>query len=132
MPAAQTLTDVQSEVIRIVGADDQTAVRDGLVLMLDLLPDITVVASAANGSDALALAEKHLPDAMLVDLQMPVLDGIETTKRLTAEHPEIAIVVLTTYADDASAPSCQVTGRSEVVSQPLEPLNLACSKVAQL
>jgi DNA-binding NarL/FixJ family response regulator len=96
------MTDVSPEAIRIVVADDQTAVRDGLVLMLDLLPDITVVGAAANGAEALALAEEHQPEAMLIDLHMPVLDGIETTRRLTEEHPGIAVVVLTTYADDTS------------------------------
>jgi DNA-binding NarL/FixJ family response regulator len=96
------MTDVQPEAIRIVVADDQTAVRDGLVLMLDLLPEITVVGSAANGAEALVLAEEHPLDAMLVDLHMPVLDGIETIRRLTEEYPHIAVVVLTTYADDIS------------------------------
>jgi DNA-binding NarL/FixJ family response regulator len=96
------MTDLPPEAIRIVVADDQTAVRDGLVLMLDLLPEITVVGAAANGAEAIVLAEEHHPDAMLVDLHMPVLDGIETTRRLTEEHPDIAVVVLTTYADDAS------------------------------
>jgi DNA-binding NarL/FixJ family response regulator len=96
------MTDVVPEPIRIVVADDQTAVRDGLVLMLDLLPEISVVAAAVNGVEALALTDEYQPDAMLIDLHMPVLDGIETTRRLSAEHPEIAVVVLTTYADDAS------------------------------
>lgn len=96
------MTDVAPEAIRIVVADDQTAVRDGLVVMLDLLPEISVVGAAANGIEALALADEHQPNALLIDLHMPVLDGIETTRRLTMEHPEIAVVVLTTYADDAS------------------------------
>jgi DNA-binding NarL/FixJ family response regulator len=96
------MTDAPPEAIRVVVADDQTAVRDGLVLMLDLLPEITVVGAAANGVEALSLAEEHRPDAMLMDLHMPVLDGIEATRRLTATHPGIAVVVLTTYADDAS------------------------------
>jgi DNA-binding NarL/FixJ family response regulator len=96
------MTDIVPEAIRIVVADDQTAVRDGLVLMLDLLHEISVVGAAVNGVEALALADEHQPDAMLIDLHMPVLNGIETTRRLTVEHPEIAVVVLTTYADDAS------------------------------
>lgn len=96
------MTTTPPDVIRVVVADDQTAVRDGLVLMLDLLPEISVVGAAADGVQALALAEEHRPDAMLVDLHMPVLDGIETTRRLTHDHPDIAVVVLTTYADDAS------------------------------
>ena len=88
--------------LRIVIADDQATVREGLVLLLGLLPDIEVVASAANGAQALDLVDEHHPDAVLLDLHMPVLDGIETTIRLRAEHPDVAIVVLTTYSDDAS------------------------------
>ncbi|MFE2180513.1 response regulator [Streptomyces sp. NPDC059455] len=88
--------------LRIVVADDQASVREGLVLMLDLLPDIDVVGSAANGQQALDQVAEHHPDAILLDLHMPVLDGTEATRRLTAEHPEVAVVVLTTYADDTS------------------------------
>jgi DNA-binding NarL/FixJ family response regulator len=83
-------------------ADDQASVREGLVLLLGLLHDIDVVASAANGQEALDLVAQHQPDAILLDLHMPVLDGIEATRLLTEQHPEVAIVVLTTYADDAS------------------------------
>jgi DNA-binding NarL/FixJ family response regulator len=88
--------------LRVIVADDQTIVREGLVTMLDLLPDITVVGSATNGVEAITLVETYRPDAALVDLHMPVLDGIETTKRLSAGHPDVAVIVLTTYADDAS------------------------------
>jgi DNA-binding NarL/FixJ family response regulator len=88
--------------LRIIVADDQAAVREGLVLLLGSLPGIEVVASAADGERALALVAEHGPDAILLDLHMPVLDGIEATRRLTAEHPEVAIVVLTTYVDDTS------------------------------
>jgi DNA-binding NarL/FixJ family response regulator len=88
--------------VAIVVADDQTSVREGLVLMLDLLPDITVVGAATNGIEALALTAQHHPAVVLVDLHMPILDGIETTRRITAKHPDVAVVVLTTYADDTS------------------------------
>jgi len=88
--------------IRVVVADDQRAVLDGLALMLGLMPGITVAAVAADGAQALAAAARHHPDVVLVDLHMPVMDGIEATRRLTAEHPGTAVVVLTTYADDAS------------------------------
>ncbi|MFD3589467.1 response regulator [Streptomyces sp. NPDC058683] len=70
--------------------------------MLGLLPDIDVVGSAANGEEALQQVSEQRPDAILLDLHMPVLDGIETTQRLTAEYPEVVIVLLTTYADDQS------------------------------
>jgi DNA-binding NarL/FixJ family response regulator len=70
--------------------------------MLDLLPDIAVVGAAANGLEALDLVKMHRPDVALLDLHMPILDGIETTRRLTSEHPEVAVVILTTFADDTS------------------------------
>lgn len=88
--------------LRVVVADDQATVREGLVLMLGLLPDVSVVGSAANGKEAIELVSKYRPDAVLMDLHMPVLDGVEASRRLTQEHPGVAIVVLTTYADDAS------------------------------
>ena len=88
--------------LRIVVADDQASVRQGLVLLLDGLPDIDVVGAAADGEQALDLVAEHHPDAILLDLNMPVLDGIGAIRRLRAEHPDVAIVVLTTYADDSS------------------------------
>jgi DNA-binding NarL/FixJ family response regulator len=88
--------------LRIVVADDQAIVREGLTLLLDLLPDFEVVAAAADGEQALELVASTHPDVILLDLHMPVVDGIETTRRLTERHPEIAIMVLTTYDDDAS------------------------------
>src|SRR5262252_5013108 len=88
--------------LRLVIADDQASVRQGLVLLLDAVPDIDVVGAAADGEQALDLVAERKPDAILLDLHMPVLDGIGAIRRLTAEHPEVAIVVLTTYADDSS------------------------------
>ena len=88
--------------LRVIVADDQASVREGLVLLLGGLPGIEVVASAANGEQAIELVARHQPDAVLLDLHMPVLDGTEATRRLTAEYPQVAIVVLTTYLDDTS------------------------------
>jgi DNA-binding NarL/FixJ family response regulator len=88
--------------LRIVVADDQASVREGFALMLGLLPDIEVVASAADGRQAIEVVAQHQPDAILLDLHMPVMDGIEATRQLTRRHPAVAVVVLTTYADDAS------------------------------
>jgi DNA-binding NarL/FixJ family response regulator len=88
--------------LRIIVADDQASVRQGLVLLLDGRPDIEVVGAAADGEQALDLVAEHHPDAVLLDLNMPVLDGIGAIRRLRAEHPDVAIVVLTTYADDTS------------------------------
>ena len=100
MTAARPLTPDQP--LRVVIADDQASVREGLVLLLGGLPGIDVVGAAADGERALTLVAEHQPDAILLDLHMPVLDGIGATRRLVAEHPGVAIVVLTTYADDGS------------------------------
>lgn len=88
--------------IRVLAADDQRVVREGLAMLLGLLPDVEVVGTAANGEEALALADQVRPDVILMDLRMPRVDGVEATRRLRASHPEIKVVVLTTYADDRS------------------------------
>ena len=88
--------------LRVVVADDQAVVREGLVLLLDGLPVRGGADHVDAGQQALDLVAEHQPDAILLDLHMPVLDGIGATRRLTAEHPRVAIVVLTTYVDDAS------------------------------
>ena len=88
--------------IRVIVADDQAAVRDGLVTLLDLDPQITVVAEAADGRQALDAVAAADPDVVLMDLHMPVMDGIEATAQIAASYPRTKVVVLTTYADDAS------------------------------
>jgi DNA-binding NarL/FixJ family response regulator len=92
----------QSAPVRVVVADDQRVVREGLVTMLSVLPGIEVVGAAADGEQALALVSRHRPHVVLMDLRMPRLDGTEATKRILAAHPGTAVVVLTTYADDES------------------------------
>ncbi len=87
--------------ITVVVADDQAAVREGLVLLLDLLDDVTVVGAAPDGEEALRLVAAHRPDVVLMDLRMPRLDGVSATARIRAEHPDTQVVVLTTYAEDA-------------------------------
>ncbi|WP_431245491.1 response regulator [Leifsonia xyli] len=93
---------MSGERIRVAVADDQAIVRDGLVTVLGLLPDVDVVGEAADGEQAVALAVTERPDVLLMDLRMPVLDGAAATARITAEAPGTAVLVLTTYADDAS------------------------------
>jgi DNA-binding NarL/FixJ family response regulator len=88
--------------IRVLIADDQRMVRDGLVLLLELIPDIELVAAAADGISAVALAAELEPDVILMDLGMPRMDGIEATRRICAAHPGVGIIALTTYADDSS------------------------------
>jgi DNA-binding NarL/FixJ family response regulator len=111
--------------LRVVVADDQASVREGLVLLLGLLPDIEVVGAAANGEEALELvADKH-PDAILLDLHMPFLDGTETTRRLTAEHPAVAVVVLTTYADDSSVLAALQAGARSYLTKDADRADIA-------
>jgi len=87
---------------RILVVDDQTVVREGLILLLELLPGLEVVGSAGDGESAVDLVGELSPDVVLMDLRMPRVDGVEATRRIKAEHPEVEIVVLTTYADDES------------------------------
>ncbi|MFF3546318.1 response regulator [Streptomyces platensis] len=89
-------------VIRVVVADDQTVVREGIVMLLGLLPGIEVVGSAADGAEATRLVAELAPDVVLMDLRMPRCDGVEATRRIRIEHPGTQVVVLTTYADDDS------------------------------
>ncbi|MGW7198519.1 response regulator [Streptomyces chryseus] len=89
--------------IRVLLVDDQPLIRSGFRALLDLEDDIEVVAEAADGKEGLALAREHLPDIALIDIQMPVLDGIETTRRIAAD-PALAgvhVVILTNYGLDA-------------------------------
>ena len=86
--------------IRVLLADDQTVVREGLGMLVGLLPGIELVATAADGEEALRLAAEHNPDVVLMDLRMPRMDGIEAIRRLAARGT--SAIALTTYADDAS------------------------------
>jgi DNA-binding NarL/FixJ family response regulator len=89
-------------VIRVLLADDQRVVREGLGTLLGLLDGVELVGTAADGEEALALAAEHDPDIVLMDLRMPRLDGIEAIRRLAARGERPAAIALTTYADDAS------------------------------
>jgi DNA-binding NarL/FixJ family response regulator len=89
-------------VIRVLLADDQRVVREGLGTLLGLLDGIELVATAADGEEAVALAARHDPDVVLMDLRMPRVDGIEAIRRLSERGERPRTIALTTYADDAS------------------------------
>jgi DNA-binding NarL/FixJ family response regulator len=94
--------DVSGDPVTVVVADDQSAVREGLVLLLGTLPGIIVAGEAADGEAAVDLVAATKPRVVLMDLNMPRCDGVAATARITAEHPGTRVVVLTTYADDES------------------------------
>ncbi|MGB8944008.1 MAG: response regulator transcription factor [Streptomyces sp.] len=87
---------------RVVVVDDQTVVREGIVMLLGLLPGIEVVGSGGDGEEAVRLVAELAPDVVLMDLRMPRVDGAEATRRIRAEYPGTQVVVLTTFADDDS------------------------------
>jgi DNA-binding NarL/FixJ family response regulator len=88
--------------VTVVVADDQAAVREGLVLLLGTLPGITVVGQAEDGAAAVQTVAAAAPQVVLMDLNMPRLDGVAATRRIRADHPQTQVVVLTTYSDDES------------------------------
>jgi DNA-binding NarL/FixJ family response regulator len=88
--------------VRVLAADDQRVVREGLALLLGLLPEVEVVGTASDGEEAIAMAAELHPDVVLMDLRMPRCDGVEATRRLREQAPEVKVIVLTTYADDRS------------------------------
>jgi len=86
--------------IKILLVDDQPLFREGLCTLLSVHPDFEVVGEAGNGAEAIRLARSLLPLVVLMDLQMPVLDGVEATRRLHEEQPNCRVIVLTTFDDD--------------------------------
>lgn len=91
-----------NDAIRVLVADDQALVREGLMTLLAIAAGIEPVAAAADGEEAVALAARHRPHVVLMDLRMPRMDGVEATRLIRAAQPETEIVVLTTHADDQS------------------------------
>jgi DNA-binding NarL/FixJ family response regulator len=85
--------------IRVLVADDHGIIRDGLGRLIEALPDIELAGVAADGEEAVARCRDSAPDVVLMDLDMPRLDGIEATRRITAEHPGTAVLVLTSFSD---------------------------------
>ncbi|MFI7193137.1 response regulator [Nocardia nova] len=114
------------EPLRVLVVDDQQVMREGLVALLGLVDEVRVVGAAGDGEQALRAVAETGPDVVLMDLRMPVLDGVEATRRIAADHPGTAVLVLTTYADDASIVSAlragargyltKDAGRAEIVA----------------
>jgi DNA-binding NarL/FixJ family response regulator len=88
--------------LKVIVADDQALVREGLMTLLAAAPGIEPVAAAVDGEEAVELAARHRPDVVLMDLRMPKADGVEATRRILTANPSVEVVVLTTHADEAS------------------------------
>jgi len=98
--------------IRVLIADDQRVVRDGLTMLVGLIEGVEVVGTAADGIEAVERAEREQPDVVLMDLRMPGMDGAEATHQIRATLPDTQVLVLTTYADDQSLfPALQAGAR---------------------
>jgi DNA-binding NarL/FixJ family response regulator len=104
------VVEVAQEPVRVMVADDHPVFRDGLASLLDPLDGITVVARAADGAEAVALAAEHRPDVIVMDVQMPELNGIEATRRIVAEQPGVGVLVLTMGEDDGTVLSALRAG----------------------
>jgi len=86
--------------IRVLVADDQKVVRDGLCLLVGMLPGVEVIGAAVDGEDAIRQSRRDVPDVVLMDLHMPNCDGVEATRRIVRDQPSVRVVVLTAYSDD--------------------------------
>jgi len=94
---------VMAQPIRVLIADDSARTREGLRVLFATWPEITVVGEAADGQEALRLVGESRPDAVLMDLQMPVLDGVQATQRIKQQWPAVTVIVLTMYPTEQSA-----------------------------
>lgn len=91
-----------TEIIRILMADDHTLFRDGMRALFGTLPDTELVGEAANGNEAVAKAEELQPDVVLMDIQMPDLNGVEATRQIVQTSPHIGVIIVTMFEDDDS------------------------------
>jgi DNA-binding NarL/FixJ family response regulator len=87
--------------VRIVLADDHTILRNGLRLLLERYPDFAIVGEAANGREAIDVAGRESPDIVVMDISMPILNGIEAARRITSELPKTAVIILSVHSDEA-------------------------------
>jgi len=113
--------------IRILVVDDHSVVRRGLEQLLDSHPGITVVGSAADGEQAISLAADLLPDVILMDLSMPVLDGVQATKRITEATPDVHVVVLTSFADQRRILDALAAGAAGYILKDADPDELVAA-----
>jgi DNA-binding NarL/FixJ family response regulator len=119
--------------IRVLIADDHTLVRAGIRSLLEKLPDIVVLAEAANGREVLRLVVEHRPQIVLMDIAMPELNGIETTRQLTEEHPNVRAIILSIHSEEEHVYQALRAGASGYLLKgtSIEELELAIRSVAR-
>ena len=124
---------MEADPIRVLLADDQRVVREGLEMLLGLLPGIEVVGTAADGEEAVRLAVARAADVVLMDLRMPRVDGIEATRRLADARPAARVIALTTYADEPTVLSALRAGARGYLTKDAgaEEISRAISAVAR-
>ncbi len=110
--------------IRVLLVDDQTLFREALATLLSVYDDVEVVATAADGGEALARAAERSPQVVLMDLRMPGIGGAEATRRILARHPRTRVIVLTTFDDDDDVFVCLRGGASGYLLKDSEPARL--------
>jgi len=110
--------------IRVLLADDQALVRAGFRVLIESAPDVEVVGEAANGEEAAAIASEVRPDVVLMDIRMPVLDGIEATRRIVARQPRVRVLILTTFDLDEHVYDALEAGASGFLLKDIEPVDL--------
>src|SRR5262249_23506403 len=124
--------------VRVLVADDQKVVRDGLSLLIGMLPGVEVIGTAVDGTDAVRQAAACVPDVVLMDLSMPNCDGVEATRQIADRHPGVRVVVLTAFADDDSVFAALRAGargyltKNAGAAEILQALSAVCAGEAQL
>jgi DNA-binding NarL/FixJ family response regulator len=125
MPEVETALDsrtLQTQAVpRVLIADDQTLFRSGLARLLEGDPRVKVVGQAANGLEAVAMTTTNKPDVVLMDLKMPNLDGLEATRRILSEHPDVKVLILTTFETDTYVLQALRAGASGYVLKDSQP-----------
>jgi len=125
-------TQTATRAARVVIADDQTLFRTGLARLLDEDPRVEVVGQAADGAEVVARVSSLRPDVILMDLKMPNLDGVEATRRIVAEHPEVKVLILSTFDADSYVLQALRAGASGYVLKDSQPDAIVSSILAVL
>ncbi len=127
MPLSKKITEESPTAIRVLIADDHVVVRVGLASMLGNEGDISVVAEAENGAQAVSLYRKFLPDVALLDVRMPEVDGLEALRQIRSEHPGACVLMLSTEELDEEVATAVAAGAMGYLSKTTSPGQLAAS-----